>query len=465
MKNTQINPNEKMSRRNFFKRAAASSIPAVLTQLPMAADAAPIDFSQVQFDSAVNSQNNAQIIMVFLYGGPSELAGNLSNINEIKQASQSNYDNYFRGITPTTNQFWQEAGGTRMENLLASGDLNVFRTCYSQLRDDEGNRSHGRCVSQNQRGVNSDLDTSGIFSIIANTLYRNGAISSDTQLPILTMEGDSQFFSAPDFTLETFLKPTALSSNLDNPYVRQNENNWFYYSSDERKISGYKQQRAALDLAMDQMAQSTNASGTIKENFQKRASLDTFIKNIDAQTTPDGVNYPNNRFSERLQSAVKIMSANADTKIISLGGGGLGGWDDHNEARDYPERMEDLFASLEAAVAHIKAVNKEDDIGIMVWGDFGRNVNLNSALGWDHGNLQNLYTLCGKRFFNHVGVVGETQMTQYGKINRLYLKPQENSYWFEPYSVAATLYKVFGISNPEYLTGGFGEIKAGFLKA
>ena len=107
------------------------------------------------------------------------------------------------------------------------------------------------------------------------------------------------------------------------------------------------------------------------------------------------------------------------------------------EARDYPTRME---------------------------GFFGRNVNLNSALGWDHGNLQNIYTLCGQNYFNHVGVVGETKLTEYGKINRLYLKPQDDSYWFEPFSVAATLYKVFGITNPDLLTGGFSEIKQGLLK-
>ena len=109
--------------------------------------------------------------MVFLYGGASELAGNLSNIEAVKAASQSSYDNYFNGITVTPNGFWQEAGGSIMESLLGTSDLNVFRTCFSQIREDADNRSHGSCVSQNQRGVMHDNDSAGIFSVLAQTLY------------------------------------------------------------------------------------------------------------------------------------------------------------------------------------------------------------------------------------------------------------------------------------------------------
>lgn len=94
----------------------------------------------------------------------------------------------------------------------------------------------------------------------------------------------------------------------------------------------------------------------------------------------------------------------------------------------------------------------------MVFGEFGRNVNLNAAFGWDHGNLQNFYVFGGKGYFSHRGAVGTTQVDDVGAINRLYLKPASNSYWFEPLSMAATLYKIFGIQNPELLTGGYKEV-------
>ena len=125
--------------------------------------------------------------------------------------------------------------------------------------------------------------------------------------------------------------------------------------------------------------------------------------------------------------------------------------------------MEDLFETLAVAVEHIKAEGKINNINIMVWGDFGRNVNLNSSFGWDHGNLQNLFVIGGTNYFNHVGVVGETELESTGAINRLYLKPTADSYWFEPASVGATLYSIYGITNPEYLTGGHPPIAAGLM--
>ena len=350
-----------------------------------------------------------------------------------------------------------------MEEMIASGDMNIFRTCYSKLRDDEGNRSHGLCVSQNQRGLHNNNATNGIFANIANTLYQNGMVNENTKLPFLSMEGDSTFFNAEDFILKSYLKPTSFSSSLDNTYERKSLNSWYYYNRDERAHDNYSSNLAVIDADMDALAQSINSEGKIKDGFSKRVELDAFISSLKSVAIPDGIEYPNNTIAKRLGNAIKILSNNADTKMISLGSGGLGGWDDHSDALDYRTRMNDLFETLKVALEHIKAEGKENNINIMVWGDFGRNVNLNSSLGWDHGNLQNFYLFGGKNYFNYVGVVGETKLEKTGEINRLFLKPKDDSYWFEPYSIAATLYKIYGIQNPEYLTGGFKPIEAGLL--
>jgi hypothetical protein len=39
------------------------------------------------------------------------------------------------------------------------------------------------------------------------------------------------------------------------------------------------------------------------------------------------------------------------------------------------------------------------------------------------------------------------------------LRPKANSYTFEPMSIAATLYKVYGIENPELITNGHGAVR------
>jgi hypothetical protein len=451
-----------MKRRNFLKLSLATSS---LLFTPSFSSAADVDLSKVRFNATTYQTNSAQTIMIFLYGGPSELAGNITNIEAIKKASQSSYDSYFRSITPTANNFWQEAGGTFMESLIASGDLNVFRTCYSLHREERNNKSHGECVAQNQRGAFRE-EGEGIFTTLAQILEKNGVINQNSILPFITMEGESALYAKGDRALSGYLNPVGINQELDNPYKRESNNRWFYYTAKEREVKDYEQNTtAAINATMDTLAQKQNREGAMKEAFTKRAKLEAFINSIKARPLPAGVTYPNdNAFGEKLQTAIQILSANPDTKVISLGNDGLGGWDDHNEARDYVTRMERLFGALSSAMAHIKAEGKENSISIMIFGDFGRNVNLNSALGWDHGNNQNFYLLGGKGYFNHLGVVGETELYNPGKLNRLYLKPKSDTYSFEPLSIAATLYKIYGIENPEVLTGGYGAIEAGLLK-
>ncbi len=443
-----------MQRRSFIKLSMVAGAAILLPDLGYTKD---LDLSQIHFSSAINNDNQAQTIMIFMYGGASQLGGNLSNIDEIKSVSQSNYDNYFRGITKTANNCWQEAGGTHMESLLANGDMTLFRCCYSKVREENHNKAHGECTAQNQKGSFDD-DSAGMIANLAQVLEANGIINQNTLMPFVTLEGESKFYAEGRVPLQGFLKPVGISEKLDNPYGR-NSRDWRYYTPAEQEIEGYNNNKTGFDAAlyakMDTLAQKNNKEGKMKDAFARRSSLEAFINDISTSVTPDlGEDaYPtNNSFSEKMETAVKILVKNPDTKVISLGTGGLGGWDDHNEARDYVERTERLFRSLKSAMAHIKAEGKEQNINIMVFGEFGRNVNLNSALGWDHGNLQNFYVLGGKGYFTHKNVVGETVVENTGEINRLYLKPKTGTYQFEPLSIAATLYKIYGIENPETFT-------------
>ncbi len=450
-----------MKRRAFLKLSAVAGTSLMIPHMVNAAD---IDLSGVRFNSATYQKNKAQVIMIFLYGGPSELAGNLTNIEAIKKASQSKYDQYFRSITPTSNHFWQEAGGTFMESLLASGDLNIFRTCYSKVREENNNKSHGKCVAQNQRGRFVG-EGEGIFTTLGQILQKEGIINQNTILPFVTMEGESGFYGKGDRTVPGFLRPVGVGKNLDNPYARGSTNRWYYYTEAERQVPGYETNTtAAINAKMDQLAQSINEEGPIKEAFAQRGKLEDFINQIKTRPLPAGVTYPDrNSFGAKLQTAVKILTANPDTKVISLGNDGLGGWDDHNDARNYVTRMENLFSALNAAMTHIKAEGKANEISIMVFGDFGRNVNLNSALGWDHGNNQNFYLLGGRNYFRSTAIIGETELYNPNRLNRLYLRPKAGSYWFEPLSIAATIYKIFGVENPEVLTEGYGAIDGGLF--
>ncbi len=451
-----------MQRRDFMKFSLMAGSAALV---PSFNYAAALDLSTVDFSSGTYQDNQAQTIIIFLYGGASQLGGNITNIDEIDTHSQNSYKDYFRGITPTAHGCWQEAGGAEMEKLIADGDMTLYRCCYSQVREEKHNKAHGVCVDQNQRGT-FDLDGGGVIANIAAILHAKGAINANTLMPFVTMEGESTFYAEGNLPLAGYLKPMGINENFDNPYKRERwtVRRWTYYTEVERDSapgSYWKpDEEGGFDPAftgeMDKIAQAHNQSGKIKDAFGRRDNLSSFIGKIQNAQVPDLGDdaYPNHHFSDKIKAAVKLLEKNPDTKIITLGTGGLGGWDDHNDARDYVSRHEVLFRSLRSAMAHLKAIGKDNKINIMVFGEFGRNVNLNAANGWDHGNLQNFFVLGGKDYFTHRGAVGETIVDVTGSLNRLWLKPKPGTYWFEPLSIAATLYKIYGIENPHVLTGG-----------
>ena len=433
--------------------------------MPNLTHAASLDLSKITFSSATYQNNQAQTMIIFLYGGASQLGGNITNIDKINTHSQNNYNDYFRGVTATQNGCWQEAGGTEIEKLIADGDMTLYRCCYSQVREETDNKAHGVCVDQNQRGT-FDADGGGIVANIATILNSKGAINEKMLMPFVTMEGESTFYTEGKVPLAGYLKPMGINENFDNPYerTRWTIRKWTYYTEKERDSapnSYWKPDKEGgfdpvFTKEMDRVAQAHNQSGKIKDALDRRSNLAAFVRNIKSATIPDlGEDaYPNHDFANKIKAAIALLDKNPDTKIITLGTGGLGGWDDHNDARDYVSRHEALFSSLKSAMAHLKAIEKDGKINIMVFGDFGRNVNLNAAHGWDHGNLQNFYVLGGKDYFAHQGIVGETVVDVTGSLNRLWLKPKKRTYQFEPLSIAATLYRIYGIENPDILTGG-----------
>jgi len=251
-----------MNRRDFLKLSLYAGCSSLISSLPEQARAAALD--SVRFDAARYYRNTPQTIMVFLYGGPSELAGNFTNYNQFKNLSQTNYADYFgsNNLRVTTHGFWKAAGGDIMEELLSNHDLNVFRTCFSQVRWNHDNRSHGICVAQNQRGT-FDQDASGIFSNLARVLYSNDIIDDTTTMPFLTMEGESGFYARGNLEMIPIIEPISISEDLDNPFSR----------SSERDYSD------TMDTLAQARNRALNLSPKITDAFSKRAEMEQFINN------------------------------------------------------------------------------------------------------------------------------------------------------------------------------------------
>ncbi len=453
-----------INRRNFIKGVGAIGLSTLFPKNSMALG---IKFDDIDFDSNVYEKNNPQTIIIFMYGGASQLAGNLTNIEEINNLCKNKYpldnERYFQY---TKDNLWANAGGKAMQKMLDNKDMNLFRTCYRTV---DNLKSHGECTYQAQIGK-PDVEGAGVVATICAILHNKGVIKEIDKnselgeyLQFVTMDGENTFYLENDLNLPSFLKPISINENLDNPFTWYTSVGWLV-----NRVLNHENNTTIGDR-FTQMVQKINTNQKIKEYTKKRIILKKYIDQLKTTKLPEGIEYPQyNNFSNRLKTAINLMIQNNHTKIITLNTGGLGGWDDHSNAIDkYTTRMNQLMEALEVGIQHIKASGKKN-INIVLLSEFGRNVYYNNALGWDHGNLQNIYWLGGWDYFKHLGIVGETAISDNSKVGRIYHVPKNlgktnETYHFQVFSVASTLYKLYGIKNPEILTNNNPIIKDIFI--
>ncbi len=441
-----------MKRRDFIKSTFGIAAAAALSPSWLGADVVPIDdnvplpLDDVRFDPKVYSRNGAQTIVVFLSGGMSDVVGDIQHIDEImtKDISKIRYGS--GGLTPTVNGFWKEAGGDLLEEMLSEGYLNLFRTCYQT----DPKLAHGINQSRYMHG-NGVGYNSGIVSTLMHVLNRNGMIDESAVLSNVAIDGSDYRLLEDGGTssmLPSFLRPASISRDQSIPYnyaktVDGKINVGDTSSTDLLNGANYSDRITAL-------SQRHNLFDALSDIFNRRKELSDFLD--DAVNGDLPVEYPSTIDGKKMEAAMRIVTKNPDTKIVSMIGG-HSGWDDHSDAiSKHKDRAKELFEAIYAAVQHMNALGK-DNINIVLFGDFGRNMNLNSAYGWDHGNNQVVYWFGGRNYFSHLGVVGETELEIRIPKARLYSRPTSSSYTFVPYSVASTIYAIYGVTNPEVLTG------------
>lgn len=498
-----------MNRRHFLKNAAAlgslRALPVGMS-IPFLAQKAMAFSPNYQDVSIIQPSVMPQVINIFMYGGASELAGNLSNIVDIEGNSQNSYASAFGNSIITTrtddpdngqitdNGFWYNAGGQYMEQMLANNDLSVYRTI---LKQKSPTRSHRESIFMSHKGTLDIENSPGVGTRLALMLYMNQATYAGTSLadgssmsgnmndmilPFVSFEGESTSYATdPDNILPLQLRALTMNNNFDNPYTRGS------IGSSETTIE------TLLSSRLLQLSSQKTQFQSAWDGFDKRAEMETLMSDLSTvrdaplpiSPDPTGdvdiidvdgrITYPNNSFANQVKAAVTLALANPETLYITVGTPGLGGWDDHNNGVDrYPNRMNQLMQAVSIAMKHIRYSttganslttvrgnprNRTDNIVINVYGDFGRLVNLNNSGGWDHANNQNLYTFGGSGVrpagASALGkVVGTTYREGTTNTNNQYTMPDTGagSPSFEPMAIASSIYSYFGAQNSQIMT-------------
>lgn len=416
-----------MLRRDFLKTSSVFAATALLSPNLVFGNG---NIDKVNFNLEQFNTHNSQSIVIFLYGGASELAGNMTNFDQIQQNSQNSYPN----IEVTPNGFWSDAGGELMEQMIQDKTMSIVRTIHRKADD---SRSHLHQQLQNLK-ANSDDSSSGIFKNILHTLHENSLINSSTVIPSASI-GESAIFANGNLINNSLLRPITIDGKLNNPYDLK------YHSKMDDE-----QNTLIQELLANKNTPSLNDNSIItrlKENFFKRQNLSDHIETIKETSLPN--EFPDTNIGESLSSMIKLMHTNSSSKLGFITY--PNNWDDHSNSIDqYRNRHNQLIESLYSATQTLKALNNKT-INIWVMTEFGRNVNLNDSKGWDHGNLFNLMVFSNNQSLKMGQIIGETTI-DIESSSRIYTVPTENSISYEPYSIGSSLYRLFGITNPEILS-------------
>jgi len=118
-----------------------------------------------------------------------------------------------------------------------------------------------------------------------------------------------------------------------------------------------------------------------------------------AKTAADTAEYPPFRLAEDLRTLAQLIRADIGIRIFftELGGGGIGGFDNHaNQLGNHCALLHQLSESLAAFIHDLKSDKLLDRVLLMTFSEFGRTVRENGRRGTGHGAAAPIFLAGGK---------------------------------------------------------------------
>jgi uncharacterized protein (DUF1501 family) len=137
--------------------------------------------------------------------------------------------------------------------------------------------------------------------------------------------------------------------------------------------------------------------GRPEEEYLRQATL-TALDDADtlarvAQSYQSSVTYPQTYLGESLRTIAQVIAGDVGTRVFFAT---LGGFDTHaNQAATQQRLLTDLDGSLEAFFQDLEQMQRQDDVVVMTFSEFGRRVFENGSNGTDHGTAEPLFVVGG----------------------------------------------------------------------
>jgi len=165
--------------------------------------------------------------------------------------------------------------------------------------------------------------------------------------------------------------------------------------------------RSGGDLVASQVGGGAEFSGTNSNKSllsfvrQCRASGYANSRRIEAAAKRAGgtAEYPSFGLAKHLRTVAQLIRADIGIRIffVELGGGGIGGFDNHaNQLGNHCAMLHQLSESAAAFVDDLKGDKLLDRVLLMTFSEFGRTVKENGRRGTNHGNAAPIFLAGGK---------------------------------------------------------------------
>jgi len=135
--------------------------------------------------------------------------------------------------------------------------------------------------------------------------------------------------------------------------------------------------------------------------FMRQSSQDARARSerIEATIKTPGGDYPPFGLARDLRTVAQLIRADIGIRIFfaELGGGGLGGFDNHaNQLGNHCALLNQLAESVAAFIYDLKRDQQLDRVLLMTFSEFGRTVKENGRRGTDHGAAAPMFLAGGR---------------------------------------------------------------------
>ena len=145
---------------------------------------------------------------------------------------------------------------------------------------------------------------------------------------------------------------------------------------------------ATANPLQDMVSSATQAAEAMSQRVEAVLSADS-----------SAATYPSLTLAQQLHMVAQLIRADLGIRIyfVELGGGGIGGFDNHANQRDnHAALLREMSASIAAFMSDLKRENLMSRVLLMTFSEFGRTLSENGRRGTDHGAAAPVFLVGGR---------------------------------------------------------------------